>query len=496
MVPLLAVSTSLLGCASPVIKPMTTPQEFLSAESLPLSPDSIPGLRTNIQSAEDRTVILFLHGMGDACPGYAIDEKLGWLSIDVEKSLHIQRSSPNSDPHKADDTLTIPDFDTSDPKSTLVVQRNRYTSTDTGKEVDAVEVTWSGLDRWLKDNQLGYDISTRRLPSKPPDQLNRGDSILNCVDAVGGGYDQSRVPVNRFFKDGLMDRNLADVVVYVGSYGPKIIREFADAICRVVKDDPLNGQATERCDWSKAPSTFSTHFMFVTHSLGSRIVYDTLLELSGKHTRPDTLVLEPDGLAKGGAAIRTLMSNTKAIYMMANQLPMLGLAYASPKLTSSEGPIRLEEISRQASSRTVPTEAATSLQPSSATAAKRRQAKRLAISSANEHYDDPILSLATRRADTVSQAIPLSTPPRLDIVAFSDANDLLSYSLPEWYNDLADATGVYVTNVFVHNGIRWLWLLENPQTAHLGYITNQREVWKVIACGATKNLKPSCETTR
>ncbi|MCV6610778.1 MAG: hypothetical protein OIF55_08425 [Amphritea sp.] len=64
-----------------------------------------------------------------------------------------------------------------------------------------------------------------------------------------------------------------------------------------------------------------------------------------------------------------------------------------------------------------------------------------------------------------------------DIVAFTDPNDLLSYPIdPTDYNDLD------VMNVFVSNANTWLTLVENPLTAHTGYLDNE-DVLDLISCG-------------
>jgi hypothetical protein len=68
---------------------------------------------------------------------------------------------------------------------------------------------------------------------------------------------------------------------------------------------------------------------------------------------------------------------------------------------------------------------------------------------------------------------------RLAVVAFTDPNDLLSYRLlPARYA----APDVAVADVLVSNASTWLGLIENPVTAHLGYLDNP-DVGALIACG-------------
>lgn len=68
---------------------------------------------------------------------------------------------------------------------------------------------------------------------------------------------------------------------------------------------------------------------------------------------------------------------------------------------------------------------------------------------------------------------------RLNLVAFSDPNDVLSYQLlPARYA----APDVAVADVLVSNARTWFGLVENPVAAHLGYLENP-EVGRLIACG-------------
>lgn len=67
----------------------------------------------------------------------------------------------------------------------------------------------------------------------------------------------------------------------------------------------------------------------------------------------------------------------------------------------------------------------------------------------------------------------------LTLVAFTDPNDLLSYTLqPEKYA----REGIAVYNILVSNAPTYVGLLERPDYAHLDYLTNP-DVGHLIACG-------------
>ncbi len=216
---------------------------------------------------------------GGSLSRYALHRRVGWFSAGVTTNLGL------APPKHSLESVDIPDFETRDPVSHLVMQRLQYTYPDGSHPVDAVEITWSGLTRWLKDKQLAFDLSDPTTKSGPADTLRPGQDIRDCVDVVGGGYDQPRVWVNKVLKDGLMDRSLSDVVIYVGSYGPKIEREIADALCRTFREDwsPVRKSpdgTPVRCLWPGDASVPYNDVVFITHSLGSRVVYDTMLELA------------------------------------------------------------------------------------------------------------------------------------------------------------------------------------------------------------------------
>ena len=76
---------------------------------------------------------------------------------------------------------------------------------------------------------------------------------------------------------------------------------------------------------------------------------------------------------------------------------------------------------------------------------------------------------------------PVPHPERLQLVAFSDPNDLLSYEIDPSDSIIASA-GVDVVNVIVSNRRTFVWLVENPSSAHRTYLEND-EVEHLIACG-------------
>jgi hypothetical protein len=116
------------------------------------------------------------------------------------------------------------------------------------------------------------------------------------------------------------------------------------------------------------------------------------------------------------------------------------------------------------------------------------QRMRLLVMAANQI---PLLSLAEQQPANATAAAPdslqqllrqrrtLASAPPLTLVAFTDPNDLLSYTLPP---ERYAGQGVTVHNILVSNAPTYLGLLERPDLAHLDYPANP-DVGRLIACG-------------
>jgi len=82
----------------------------------------------------------------------------------------------------------------------------------------------------------------------------------------------------------------------------------------------------------------------------------------------------------------------------------------------------------------------------------------------------------------------------LEIVAFHDTDDLLSWPVPREYQRVIeqDSPGqIKFTNVYVRNAPRLL-VFEWPTSAHQNYFKNG-DVWETIKCGYSHgSINPSC----
>lgn len=243
-------------------------------------------------------------------------------------------------------------------------------------------------------------------------------------------YDHSdRLPVvraklNARAKDLLMDDCIPDALIYQGVSRDAIQQRMAQAVLRATE-----GAAPD------AP------LLVLSASLGSKILFDTLLRMD--------------------AAAQRTIDRIAYLVMAANQIPLLTLAdqqavAAAPVPGPGPG--------------ATPTASGASGAPAASTA------------SAAQAGDSLQALLRKRRAAATPR-----TARKLTLVAFSDPNDLLTYTLErERYAPL----GVEVVNVLVSNAPTWFGLLERPDHAHGNYLLNP-DVARMAACGQPRSAR--CE---
>ncbi len=159
--------------------------------------------------------------------------------------------------------------------------------------------------------------------------------------------------------------------------------------------------------------TFGRPLFLISESLGSKALADALLgEPEEGKDDDDRDLLEDFG-------------SLRQIFMAANQIPLLDLGHPLEKSAPSIERFR-DEV----------------------------QAKR----------------------ETAFSARGMTAPREpIQLIAFDDPNDLLSYELGQRSEN--------TINVIVSNARTWFGSLELPTTAHRGYLDNDR-VWELITCGS------------
>jgi hypothetical protein len=263
-----------------------------------------------------------------------------------------------------------------------VVQREE---TVRGVPVRFSGLIWSPLTTGLKQ-QLDFD---------------RTGTPTDC--ALEGECRPRRARLNGMLKDQLLNDCLADALIYQGDS-----RQTIRTHMMAVLDATIAGQG-------------GGPLILITESLGSKITYDAL-----------NAMLERQASESQVRAAQKAAARLVQVFMVANQLPILGLA---------------DQV-----------------------AGDRQIARLLPQADALERF------LTLRRSFLRPADKRFS---ELTLVAFTDPNDLLSYRLlPSRYATPA----VRVADVLVSNQSTYLGWLENPATAHTGYLDNP-DVALVIACG-------------
>ena len=210
-------------------------------------------------------------------------------------------------------------------------------------------------------------------------------------------YPFIRARINARVKDVLIDDCLPDPLIYQGVARDEIQRRMRDAILQVLAA-------------SDAPAGLP--LMVVSESLGSKILFDTLLGMTH----------EQAGSRASQMAIRAV-DRLRFLVMAANPIPLLSLA--DQQITGGD------------------------------------------VGAVRQAVPVPPDSLQVLLQERLARRPRSLLNPGLTLVALTDPNDLLSYTLPAERYASEDVT---VYNILVSNAPTWLGLLERPDRAHLDYL--------------------------
>jgi hypothetical protein len=292
--------------------------------------------------------------------------------------------------------------------------------------VSAVEAT-GGLTRVLYHiNTPGGEFDATFVLWSPMTQ-----ALKRALDFDSPGSDRAtsfpykRATLNGTLKTALVNDCLSDAVIYAGQHGDAIRAAMKVAVCRELGGIPVDGRP---CDLTGAAPDRPT--AVVTESLGSKVLFDAA-----------RAVYEDVGPGSDArAAMNQRFASIQAIYLLANQIPLLDIASPMPPPPNPDA--RPDDAPGTASS-----------------------------------LDEMIgMVHMGRMAMAPDRAASTAAPT---VVAFSDPNDLLSYRLLPPVVNLAQAR---LINVIGSNATTWLGFLERPDIAHCGYTLN-RTVIGLIALG-------------
>jgi hypothetical protein len=371
------------------------------------------GIESYLANKQEKTKILFVHGVGNHVPGYTTQflEKLA-RELDLNERSAQQK---NIELH----TPTLPNRNLGNLRVTHLLNEKA------GKELTFYELTWSDITRKEKE-LLAFDTS--------------------------GDYDFRRTAINGMMKR-FSNETGPDPVIYLGESRVPILAAFGQSFCWMATSDfahlPDNGQHDcINIDDTHARDIVNDNYVFVSHSLGSRITTDGLQRVAGLLTNHRIISAENQKLGVTTKAIEALQNKHISIFMLSNQLPILQLGRELPEVAGQD----------------------------------------------------------TNYCDANGANYKNRMVNKTDIVAFSDPNDLLSYGIPhefaQKYIDsrlCAKITNVNINIAKVMDAFG-ITNFANPMDAHIGYLTDDRVI-ALIAKGighsdTSSLIKQRCEFTK
>ena len=352
------------------------------------------GLETFLYKAEKGTAesgqkfpdlkVLMVHGMGSHQPGYSAR-----LAENLARALSLKRVQEKN----KDLTLSRPHLPEQKVGNLRVC---RFLNSDGTRNMVFYELTWDSIVEQEKKN-LSFDNSEE--------------------------YAYRRASINRVLKE-FVNSTVPDVLMYKGTSQEMIQSAVTQSLCWMMgrEWEELPASGPNYCDPLKENvyKNLDDRFVFITHSLGSRITVDTMQRLA-------TLARQDPRMAK---CIEALKQKEFTVFMLSNQLPLLQLGSPKPEISG-----KIDEY----------------------------------CSPTGSHSDDRLFG-------------------ELKLVAFSDPNDLFSYTLPPSFLDehLDSRVCPTLTNVILNvapvKDLFGFGDVANPMSAHTSY-DNDARVIGLIARG-------------
>ena len=183
------------------------------------------------------------------------------------------------------------------------------------------EIFWSPLSEGEKLKWLQQDFATN---SKRDGQ----DTSLTSV--------QTRAAANRGIKDAVLNAGIPDAVFYVGAGKEDIRRFVASALCFALHPEGDEAQSllgNGSCDLSPENQDNHDRVLFISESLGSRIMFDALTELAFSAERPGNRSQLSEAFEK--SMLPDILADAR-FYMFANQLPLLEIGLADFRLDRAD----------------------------------------------------------------------------------------------------------------------------------------------------------------
>lgn len=362
-----------------------------------------------------------------------------------------------------------------------------YDDSKTGKSFRIYEVTWDPATRWFK---------------------------TNYVDSTDRFYEGERNLINGRIKKDLVNQSIADAVLYLGGYRPVMQYPLLMSFCKVVSYGKPTGsvQVQERdnqggfipnyfacnpADIGERIESFekNNEIAVITHSLGTRMLFDVLGFIGNSEEgifekTIDSLNIPVDmvfndanreAMVSSSRVLQTtFVKSINKIFTFANQIPLLELGMV-------QSPVDTVKMR------------------------SKQEGKRKA-------------NLGTGFEEFIAKRQDFPEIEALQVVSFTDNNDLLSYNLKCWYymkvlvyeKHIKSVSGVFnadgrkndplfscqpeLTAPFWEAASKYIkfadvtinlsafvipWLYAEPLSAHSGYFEEQA-VYDFVACGGER----------
>lgn len=294
-------------------------------------------------------------------------------------------------------------------------------------------VTWGEMARALKRGMLELDENYDEH-----DTNSRHRAVVN-------GW------AKRF-----VNKSLSDTAIYLGTMGPYVRRVVWEGIVNSSIAHAQGGRTPVEAAWKKSgnadelvhqlDAVMQPGVVIISDSLGSRIIFDLLCEHGIANCGRQAAIytdpfnpLPPD-IQVVGAIQENLARSVNGIYMLANQLPLLELAYVSPP---HDG----------------------------------------------QSLDDVIDGM---HCFVPARALSTDSEQNVQIVAFTDANDVLSYHLSDRFKarcgeidtyGLAMHSSEFINVTVPAAKLRWAFVYSDLEEAHSTGLKKSRAVAEYITNG-------------
>lgn len=240
----LLIAAGLVGCTSTMPLPQLDPPTA-----------KFKGLAEIVALEPSRKIDLFVvHGM---CHH---DE--GWADSWLERMSNLAGSSHHSGKRPA----ASPPAEVKVYSATIPVPNS-----GPGAEVRFHAVVWSGLTKPLKD-RLCYD------------QTKKSKSCESAAPEAKPPYPHPRAKLNAAIKDDLLNDCFSDAISYLGVARPAFIAQIQDALLQA-RSDVLPSAEVQRLGLASASKKNERGLVVLSSSLGSKVVFDSILELTKSRSK-------------------------------------------------------------------------------------------------------------------------------------------------------------------------------------------------------------------